>query len=166
MFTSSESCSTSKASSARQQRADRLESIPTPSPGQAFAEKQGICYRMARPIEEACSIVFHDAKGFVSQEIPPRARAPAEALRRHPRTGVARSVSAAPRPERSLATLKRHPLLSSRPRKAASRLRAGKRVTAIISLPHSPHIDGHYLYAHLKDLLERLPKHPAWQIDE
>jgi hypothetical protein len=48
----------------------------------------------------------------------------------------------------------------------AGSLRAGKRAAAIMSLLHSARINGHEPYAYLKDVLERLPTHPASRIDE
>lgn len=48
----------------------------------------------------------------------------------------------------------------------AGNLRAGKRAAAIMSLVHSARINGHDPFAYLKDILERLPTHPASQIDE
>jgi hypothetical protein len=48
----------------------------------------------------------------------------------------------------------------------AGSLRAGKRATAIMSLAHSARINGHDPYAYLKDVLERLPTHPASRIGE
>lgn len=48
----------------------------------------------------------------------------------------------------------------------AGSLRAGKRAAAIMSLVHSAKINGHDPYAYLKDVLERLPTHPASRIDE
>jgi len=45
-------------------------------------------------------------------------------------------------------------------------LRAGKRAAAIMSLLHSARINGHEPYAYFKDVLERLPTHPASRIDE
>jgi transposase len=48
----------------------------------------------------------------------------------------------------------------------AGSLRAGKRAAAIMSLLHSARINGHDPYAYFKDVLERLPSHPASRIDE
>jgi hypothetical protein len=48
----------------------------------------------------------------------------------------------------------------------AGSLRAGKRAAAIMSLVHSARINGHDPYAYLKDVLERLPTHPASRIDD
>jgi hypothetical protein len=48
----------------------------------------------------------------------------------------------------------------------AGSLRAGKRAAAVMSLLHSARINGHEPYAYLKDVLERLPTHPASRIDE
>lgn len=45
-------------------------------------------------------------------------------------------------------------------------LRAGKRAAAIMSLLHSARINGHEPYAYFKDMLDRLPTHPASRIDE
>jgi hypothetical protein len=48
----------------------------------------------------------------------------------------------------------------------AGSLRAGKRAAAIMSLIHSARINGHNPYAYLRDVLERLPTHPASRIDD
>ena len=48
----------------------------------------------------------------------------------------------------------------------AGSLRAGKRAAAIMSLLHSARINGHDPYAYFKDVLDRLPTHPATRIDE
>ena len=48
----------------------------------------------------------------------------------------------------------------------AGSLRAGKRAAAVMSLLHSARINGHEPYAYFKDVLERLPTHPATRIDE
>jgi transposase len=48
----------------------------------------------------------------------------------------------------------------------AGSLRAGKRAAAVMSLVHSARINGHDPYAYLKDILERLPTHPASRIDD
>jgi transposase len=48
----------------------------------------------------------------------------------------------------------------------AGSLRAGKRAAAIMSLLHSARINGHEPYAYFKDVLERLPTHPASRVDE
>jgi transposase len=48
----------------------------------------------------------------------------------------------------------------------AGSLRAGKRAAAIMSLLHSARINGHEPYAYVRDVLERLPTHPASRIDE
>jgi transposase len=48
----------------------------------------------------------------------------------------------------------------------AGSLRAGKRAAAVMSLVHSARINGHDPYAYLRDVLERLPTHPASRIDE
>ena len=48
----------------------------------------------------------------------------------------------------------------------AGSLRAGKRAAAIMSLLHSARINGHDPYAYFRDVLERLPTHPASRIDE
>jgi transposase len=48
----------------------------------------------------------------------------------------------------------------------AGSLRAGKRAAAVMSLVHSARINGHEPYVYLKDVLERLPTHPASRIDE
>ena len=48
----------------------------------------------------------------------------------------------------------------------AGSLRAGKRAAAIMSLLHSARINGHDPYAYFKDVLERLPTHPASRVDE
>ncbi|MDY0743361.1 IS66 family transposase [Paucibacter sp. R3-3] len=43
---------------------------------------------------------------------------------------------------------------------------AGKRAAAIMSLLHSARINGHDPYGYFKDVLARLPTHPASKIDE
>jgi len=48
----------------------------------------------------------------------------------------------------------------------AGSLRAGKRAAATMSLVQSAKLDGHDPYAYLKDILERLPMHPARQIND
>ncbi len=48
----------------------------------------------------------------------------------------------------------------------AGSLRAGKRAAAVMSLVHSARLNGHDPYAYLRDVLERLPTHPASRIDE
>ena len=48
----------------------------------------------------------------------------------------------------------------------AGSLRAGKRAAAIMSLLHTARINGHEPYTYLRDVLERLPTHPASRIDE
>ena len=48
----------------------------------------------------------------------------------------------------------------------AGSLRAGKRAAAVMSLVHSARINGHDPYAYLKDILERLPTHPASRVDD
>lgn len=48
----------------------------------------------------------------------------------------------------------------------AGSLRAGKRAAAIMSLLRSARINGHEPYAYMKDVLERLPIHPARRIDD
>ena len=48
----------------------------------------------------------------------------------------------------------------------AGSLRAGQRAAAIMSLVHTARINGHDPYAYLKDVLERLPTHPASRIEE
>jgi len=48
----------------------------------------------------------------------------------------------------------------------AGSLRAGKRAAAIMSLIHSARLNGHDPYAYFKDVLERLPTHPANRINE
>ena len=48
----------------------------------------------------------------------------------------------------------------------AGSLRAGQRAAAVMSLVHSARINGHDPYAYLKDILERLPTHPASRIDD
>ena len=48
----------------------------------------------------------------------------------------------------------------------AGSLRAGKRAAAVMSLVHSARLNGHEPYAYLKDVLERLPTHPASRIQE
>ena len=48
----------------------------------------------------------------------------------------------------------------------AGSLRAGKRAAAIMSLVHSAKLNGLEPHAYLKDVLERLPTHPASRIAE
>ena len=48
----------------------------------------------------------------------------------------------------------------------AGSLRAGKRAAAVMSLVHSARLNGHEPYAYLKDVLERLPTHPASRVQE
>jgi transposase len=48
----------------------------------------------------------------------------------------------------------------------AGSLRAGKRAANIMSLLHTARINGHEPHAYLKDILERLPTHPAIRIEE
>jgi hypothetical protein len=48
----------------------------------------------------------------------------------------------------------------------ADSLRAGRRAAVIMSLIQSAKLNGHDPYAYLKDVLERLPTHPASRIDE
>lgn len=48
----------------------------------------------------------------------------------------------------------------------AGSLRAGKRASAIMSLLRSARIKRHNSYAYFKDVLDRLPTHPASRIDE
>jgi transposase len=48
----------------------------------------------------------------------------------------------------------------------AGSLRAGKRAAAVMSLVHSARISGQDPHAYLRDVLERLPTHPASRIDE
>jgi transposase len=48
----------------------------------------------------------------------------------------------------------------------AGSLRAGKRAAAVMSLVHSARINGHDPYAYLRDVLERLPTHPASRVNE
>ena len=49
----------------------------------------------------------------------------------------------------------------------AGSLRAGKRVAVMImSLVQSARLNGHGPYAYLKDVLARLPSHPAVHVDE
>lgn len=48
----------------------------------------------------------------------------------------------------------------------AGSLRAGKRAAAIMSLVQSAKLNGHDPYAYLKDVLARLPSHPAAHIEE
>jgi transposase len=48
----------------------------------------------------------------------------------------------------------------------AGSLRAGKRAAAVMSLVHSAKLNGHDPYAYLRDVLERLPTHPASRIGE
>jgi transposase len=46
----------------------------------------------------------------------------------------------------------------------AGSLRAGKRAAAVMSLIHSARLNGHDAYLYLRDILERLPTHPASRI--
>ena len=48
----------------------------------------------------------------------------------------------------------------------AGSLRAGKRAAAVMSLVHSARLNGHDPYAYLKDVLERLPTHPASRVED
>ena len=48
----------------------------------------------------------------------------------------------------------------------AGSLRAGQRAAAVMSLVHSARLNGHDPYAYLKDVLEKLPAHPASRIGE
>ncbi len=48
----------------------------------------------------------------------------------------------------------------------AGSLRAGKRAAAVMSLVHSAKINRHDPYAYLRDVIERLPTHPASRIDD
>ena len=48
----------------------------------------------------------------------------------------------------------------------AGSLRAGQRAAAVMSLVHSAKMNGHDPYAYLKDVLERLPTHPASAIED
>lgn len=48
----------------------------------------------------------------------------------------------------------------------AGSLRAGQRAAAVMSLIHSARLNGHDVYAYLKDILERLPTQPASRIGE
>lgn len=48
----------------------------------------------------------------------------------------------------------------------AGSLRAGQRAAAVMSLIHSVRLNGHDVYAYMKDVLERLPAQPASRIDE
>jgi len=48
----------------------------------------------------------------------------------------------------------------------AGSLRAGQRAAAIMSLIHSARLNGHDVYAYMKDILERLPSLPASRIDD
>lgn len=48
----------------------------------------------------------------------------------------------------------------------AGSLRAGKRAAAIMSLIHSARMNTHDPYEYLRDVLERLPSHPANRIEE
>jgi transposase len=48
----------------------------------------------------------------------------------------------------------------------AGSLRAGQRAAVVMSLIHSARLNGHDAYAYLKDILERLPAHPASRISE
>jgi transposase len=48
----------------------------------------------------------------------------------------------------------------------AGSLRAGQRAAAVMSLIHSARLNGHDVYAYLKDVLERLPSQPASRVGE
>ena len=48
----------------------------------------------------------------------------------------------------------------------AGSLRAGQRAAAVMSLIQSAKLNGHDPHAYLKDILQRLPTHPASRIDE
>ncbi|WP_254790057.1 IS66 family transposase [Variovorax sp. OV329] len=48
----------------------------------------------------------------------------------------------------------------------AGSLRAGKRAAAAMSLIHSAKLNGHDPYAYIRDVLTRLPTHPASRIEE
>ena len=48
----------------------------------------------------------------------------------------------------------------------AGSLRAGKRAAAVMSLIHSAKLNGHEPHAYMKDVLQRLPTHPASRIGE
>ena len=48
----------------------------------------------------------------------------------------------------------------------AGSLRGGTRAAAAMSLIQSAKLNGHDPYAYLKDVLERLPTHPASRIEE
>jgi transposase len=48
----------------------------------------------------------------------------------------------------------------------AGSLRAGKRAAAVMSLIHSAKLNGHEPNAYMKDVLQRLPTHPASRIGE
>jgi transposase len=48
----------------------------------------------------------------------------------------------------------------------AGSLRAGQRAAAVMSLIHSARLNGHDIYAYMKDVLERLPTQPASRIAE
>ena len=48
----------------------------------------------------------------------------------------------------------------------AGSLRAGQRAAAVMSLVHSARINGHDPYAYLREVLERLPTHPASRVAE
>lgn len=48
----------------------------------------------------------------------------------------------------------------------AGSLRAGRRAAVIMSLIQSAKLNGHDPYRYLKDVLERLPTHPANRINE
>jgi transposase len=48
----------------------------------------------------------------------------------------------------------------------AGSLRAGQRAATIMSLIQSAKLNGHDPYRYLKDVLERLPTHPASRLEE
>jgi len=70
----------------------------------------------------------------------------------------------------ALQQLDRKPHQASSPREiqlvVAGSLRAGRRAAVIMSLIQSAKLNGHDPYRYLKDVLERLPTHPASRIDE
>lgn len=48
----------------------------------------------------------------------------------------------------------------------AQQLRAGQRAAAVMSLTQSARLNGHDPYMYLRDVLDRLPAHPARRMDE
>jgi len=72
----------------------------------------------------------------------------------------ARDLQAASRPDSP------RPAAGSSPRSRRFESVPGADAAAVMSLVHSARINGRDPYASLKDILERLPTHPASRIDE